>query len=129
MHKPRIFRDGFDAKGARIGTYSTKKISISKKDQARQTGQTVFEGGYAEYKSKIGKNPGFVNLRNFDQMMMDYGLIVNPDNTFGFGFQNDKNYEKSQWAELKYGKKIFDLSNYETKVLTEVMVEEVNKLL
>lgn len=129
LHKNRIFKQGFDSKGVQIGTYSTNKISISKKNQARNTGRTYFKGGYAEYKSAVGKNPGFVILRNTDQMMMDYGLIVLGDNTFGYGFQNEVNFNKSQWMEKKYVKKIFDLSKGETELLTKVLTAEIQKAL
>lgn len=122
VHKPRIFAEGFDSKGQKIGTYSTKPISISKKSQARNTGKTFFKGGYAEYKSAIGKNPGYVNLRNTDHMMMDYGLIGS-GGQYGFGFQNDANAEKSQWMEQKYGKDIFQISNHEENVLADVVVD------
>lgn len=122
VHKPRIFAQGFDAKGAKIGTYSTKPISIAKDKQARNTGKTFFKGGYAEYKRAIGKNPGFVNLRNTDQMMMDYGLIGSNGN-YGFGFHNDSNSEKSTWMEQKYGKQIFDISRHEENVLADVVVD------
>lgn len=126
IHKPRIFAQGFDAKGQKIGTYSTKPISISKKQQARQTGKTYFEGGYAEYKKAVGRNPGFVILRNTDQMMMDYGIVGSPMN-YGFGFQNQDNYKKSQWMEEKYQKDIFDLSNYEENILADVLVDQLVK--
>jgi len=96
IHKPRIFEQGFSAKGVKLGTYSKKPISIARSQQARNTGKTYFPGGYSEYKSAIGKNQGFVNLRNTDQMMGDYGLIGSGQN-FGFGFQNSENYKKSQW--------------------------------
>lgn len=128
-HKDRIFKQGFDSKGVKIGTYGTKKISISKKNQARNTGQTYFKGGYAEYKSAIGKNPGFVILRNTDQMMMDYGLLQLGNNTFGYGFQNQANFDKSQWNETKYKKKIFTLSKGEEKLLADVLAFEVNRVL
>jgi len=128
-HKNRIFKEGFDSKGVQIGTYGTKKISISKKNQARNTGKTYFKGGYAEYKSAIGKNPGFVNLRNTDQMMMDYGLLELGNSTFGYGFQNEANYKKSQWNETKYQKKIFALSKGETELLTQVLTAEIKKVL
>jgi hypothetical protein len=121
-HKPRIFAEGFDAKGVKIGTYSTNQISISADKQARQTGKTYFKGGYAEYKRAIGKNNGFVNLRNTDQMMMDYG-IIGANGDYGFGFQNSENYEKSQWMEQKYQKDIFDISNHEEEVLADVTVD------
>ena len=129
QHKNRIFKEGFDSKGVQIGTYGTKKISISKKNQARNTGRTYFKNGYSEYKSAIGKNPGFVNLRNTDQMMMDYGLLQLGNNTFGFGFQNQENFNKSQWNETKYKKKIFALSKSEEELLTNVLTAEIKKSL
>lgn len=76
VHKPRIFEKGLDANNNKIGTYSKEPISISKSKQARNTGKTYFKGGYSEYKSVIGKNPGFVNFRATDQMMMDYGILA-----------------------------------------------------
>lgn len=124
IHKPRIFQQGQDSKKSKIGTYSTNPISISKKNQARNTGKTYFKGGYAEYKSDIGKNPGYVNLRNTDQMMMDYQLIVNGDK-FGFGFQNNTNYDKSQWMQEKYDKDIFDLTEEELNVLADTLKAQI----
>lgn len=128
IHKPRIFEQGFSAKGVKIGTYSSKPISISKSQQARNTGKTYFKGGYSEYKTAIGKNQGFVNLRNTDQMYGDYGLIGSGQN-FGFGFQNSENYNKSQWMEQKYQTVIFDLSRYETDVLADTIVTQINNAL
>lgn len=126
VHKPRIFQQGLDANGSKIGTYGTNPISISKARQARNTGKTYFKGGYAEYKSAIGKNQGFVNLRNTDQMMIDYGL-VSSGGKFGFGFQNDVNGEKSGWMTEKYQKDIFALSDPEVDVLTNTLVAQLNQ--
>lgn len=126
FHKPRIFQEGQDRNGAKIGTYGTNPISISKTKQARQTGKTYFKGGYAEYKNDIGKNPGYVNLRNTDQMMSDYGL-QGSGQQFGFGFQNNENYNKSQWMQEKYDKDIFDLSDRELEVLTNIRIQQLNK--
>lgn len=126
VHKPRIFEKGLDGVGSKIGTYGTKPISISKKSQARQTGKTYFKGGYAEYKKDIGKNPGYVNLRNTDQMMIDYG-IVKSGSQFGLGFQNDENYKKSQWMQDKYDKNIFDHTQSELDLLADVLVAELNR--
>jgi hypothetical protein len=116
IHKPRIFQGGQDSNKAKIGTYSTTPISISKKNQSRNTGKTYFKGGYAEYKRDIGKNPGFVNLRNTDQMMMDYGILIG-GGSFGFGFHNKHNFDKSQWLQDKYDTDIFDLSDEELNIL------------
>lgn len=128
IHKPRIFQQGFSAKGVKLGTYSTKPISIAAGDQARNTGKTYFKGGYAEYKRAIGKNQGFVNLRNTDQMYGDYGLLGSGQN-FGFGFQNSENYKKSQYVEAKYQTVIFDLSRYEEEVLADTVVVQIKNVI
>lgn len=127
VHKQRIFESGQDANKTKIGTYSTKPISIAKDNQARNTGKTYFPGGYAQYKSEIGKG-GDVNFRNTDQMQADYGIIQNGD-SFGFGFQNGFNYEKSQWLQDKYGKDVFDLTQQELDLVGDVHKAEVEKLL
>lgn len=125
-HKPRIFDRGETETGGKIGTYGTKPISISAKNQARNTGKTYFKGGYAEYKSAVGKNPGFVILRNTDQMYADYGLVQSGSD-FGFGFQNDFNANKSGWMEDKYDKSIFSLSESEFNLFVDVLVSEQTK--
>lgn len=125
-YKQRIFAQGQDAKNSKIGTYGTKPISISKKNQARQTGKTYFAGGYAEYKTAIGRNPGYVNLRNTDQMMMDLGLIKNGAN-FAFGFQNNLNGDKSVWMEEKYNKEIFTASQQEIDLFSQTLTNLVFK--
>lgn len=125
-YKQRIFAQGQDAKNSKIGTYGTKPISISKKNQARQTGKTYFAGGYAEYKTAIGRNPGYVNLRNTDQMMMDLGLIRNGAN-FSFGFQNNINGDKSVWMEKKYDKEIFNATQQEIDLFSQTLTNLVFK--
>jgi hypothetical protein len=61
-------------------------------------------------------------------MMMDYGL-QGSGLSYGFGFQNNENYKKSQWMEEKYKKDIFDLSKNELNVLTNVLTEQLIKAL
>jgi hypothetical protein len=127
VHKKRIFESGKSALGAQIGTYGTKPISIAKKNQARQTGHSYFKGGYSQYKREIGKNPGFVILRNTDQMQVDYGLQVLGSGSFGYGFTNSKNYDKSQWVQDKYDKDIFALSTSEQDLIGDIMTKELFK--
>lgn len=105
IHKQRIFVNGLDSNGSKIGTYSKK---------------------YGEYKSKLGRNPGYVNLVNTGQMQSDYGLIVNGD-TYGFGFQNTENSNKSEWVQETYKKEIFELSDSELDIYMDVYLDELNK--
>jgi hypothetical protein len=127
LQKRRIFQEGQTAGNSKIGTYSKKKISIATKNQAKDTGKTYFKGGYAEYKTLIGKNPGYVNLRNTDQMMMDYSVHVLGSNEYGLGFNNDFNFNKTQWMEEKYNKDIFDESTQEGDALENLILIELNK--
>lgn len=129
VQKQRIFNKGQDAGETKIGTYSKVPASISRKNQARATGKTYFKGGYSEYKSAIGKNPGFVNLRNTDQMMMDYTLQIIDNSTYGFGFSNDFNFDKSQWAEERFDKNIFDESTSEGKLMETILTRELERYL
>lgn len=127
IQKQRIFTAGEDEKQSKIGSYSTKPISISKKNQSRNTGKTYFKGGYSEYKTAIGKNPGYVNLQNTSQMLMDYSFYILGADSYGLGFNNELNYNKSQWMEKKYGKGIFRQSDKESGVLQKVIEDQLGR--
>lgn len=127
LQKKRIFQDGKAATGSQIGTYSTTPASISRKNQARSTGKTYFKGGYREYHTLIGKGSK-VNLRNTDQMMMDYGVHILGRNEYGLGFNNEFNYNKSVWNEEHFEKDIFDESDAEGRLFQRVLEFELNKI-
>lgn len=126
--KKRIFQDGKASNESKIGTYSTKPISISKKNQSKDTGRTYFPKGYRQYKSLNGKGSSFVNLRNTDQMMMDLGTHKLSDNEYGLGFNNTFNAEKSDWMEDKYNKDIFSTTAKEDHLVVQVVQTELNKI-
>ena len=104
VQKPRIFNNGENERGGQIGKYSKK---------------------YGEYKTKIGKNPGYVNFRNTDQLMNDYGIIAQGDQ-YAFGFQNSANAEKAGHLMERYGD-VFHVSDRELDVFSEVLNNEINK--
>lgn len=123
-HKNRIFSKGQAADGSQIGTYSTKPASISKSRQAKKTDQSYFPGGYAQYKRVIGKNPGYVILRDSDQMYADYGLQGSAGN-YGFGFTNQFNADKSGWNEEHFDKEVFQLSQKEIDLVANVLNAQI----
>lgn len=101
-HKARIFTEGKAADGSKIGTYK--------------------DGPYAKMKKKKGRNPGFVNLRNTDDMMVDYKLItVTPAKHYGFGFSNTNNGNKVDWNEERFKKKIFEPDKKDDTILQTVL--------
>lgn len=126
--KKRIFQDGKASNESKIGTYSTKPTSISRKSQAKNTGKTYFKGGYRQYKSLLGKGASFVNLRNTDQMQMDLSTQVVGNNEFSIGFNNEFNADKMEWNEEKYRKKIADTTNKEDNLFVKVYEFEINKI-
>jgi hypothetical protein len=103
VHKPRIFDKGLDSNGSQIGKYSP---------------------AYAKKKTKLGRNPGYVNLRLTDQLMADYGLVISGE-TYAFGFQNSFNSDKAGWLQDKYDKEIFHLSDPEIDLLMDILTKEL----
>jgi hypothetical protein len=128
QQKKRIFENGKSSAGSKIGSYSTTPISISKKNQARNTGKTYFKGGYRQYKSLTGKGSNTVNLRNTDQMMMDLGTTVVGKGKYGIGFNNQFNADKAEWNEEKYGKEIFATTTQEDNTFMKVYEFEIGKI-
>lgn len=125
--KKRIFQDGKDSSNATIGQYSTNPISISRKNQAKNTGKTYFKGGYREYKSLLGKGTN-VNLRNTDQMMQDLGTSVVGKGEYGIEFNNEFNGKKAGWNEEHFGKEIFTTSDQEDNLFVDTFQFEINKI-
>jgi hypothetical protein len=126
--KDRIFGDGKASNESKIGSYGTKPISISRKNQSKQTGKTYFKGGYKEYKGLTGKGNAFVNLRNTDQMRMDYTVHVLGKNEWGLGFSNEFNANKAEWNEEKYGKLIFETSDSEDDLFDRILQFELDRI-
>lgn len=126
--KKRIFQQGKASNEQKIGTYSTKPISISRKSQARNVGKTYFKGGYKEYKGLTGKGNNFVNLRNTDQMMMDLSTFVLGKGEYGLGFSNEFNADKRDWMDKKYSKDIFSTTKKEDNLFEKVVSFELNKI-
>lgn len=126
QYKPRIFEKGLDSKNSKIGTYSKKPISISKKNQARQTGKTYFKGGYSEYHGAIGKGSDNVILDDTGQMKQDLNLLKNGTD-WAFGFQNDVNGNKMAWMNEKYKKEISHATDQEVNLFSQVLQDQVMK--
>lgn len=104
IQKDRIFNKGQNENGGQIGKYSKK---------------------YGELKTKLGRNPGYVNFRNTDQMMNDYGVQGSGDD-HSFGFQNSFNADKAGWLMDRYGD-TFHVSNSELNVFSDVLMTETTK--
>lgn len=106
----RIHVQGLDANGSPIGTYSP---------------------GYLKRRNKLGRgsDPKVILTLTRD-METDFasGLIAT-EKGYGLGFKKVTNYEKSQYVEATYNKKIYGLTPSEKDTVLEIAKEEVQRAL
>jgi hypothetical protein len=74
----------------------------------------------------VGKNPGYVILRDSDQMYADYS-VQGSNGNWGIGFTNQFNANKSGWNEEHFNKDIFKLNDNEAQIFKNVMLEAIKK--
>lgn len=152
--KDRIHTEGKAADDSQIGTYSPGYMVVrtgayqnadrvkkgKSKGDLKNSGtytkgfDTKVFGTIVDETSKTGKaRPNYnrtsdtkVILSLTRQMENDFS-VIDLNNGWGLGYKNGFNYEKSQWAEEKYKKKIFSLSEKEFELATEIATAEIVK--
>jgi hypothetical protein len=143
----RIFEEGDNSKGGNIGKYnSTDPIYVNPSTSPKsfptkgKTGKTKFQDGkshktgyfesYKEYRQKIGRETGSVNLVLSGQLQSDLsnGLKkISPSNWVA-AIKNPANKDKIDGAEDRYGK-IFDLTKKERENFKDILQFESVKIL
>ena len=138
MMKKRIHEDGKDATGKQIGTYSTgymkvrtgnfqnsgRKTKGAKKGELKNSG--VFSKGESvgQARPKFNRTPDTkVVLSLTRQMENDMKVIPLRSKTYGIGYSNKINFDKSQWCEATYTSegKIFSLSGDEKQAVNSIV--------
>lgn len=145
----RIHEEGKAADGSKIGEYNaTDPLYVNPKNQAGisfptigKTGKDTFKGGlkkgqkhktgyfasYLAFKNAIGRNKiGTVNLSLSGQMSNQFTIIATSGG-YGLGWQNTEMRERATHLEAKYGKRIWGLTEDETKTVTETARFETEK--
>ena len=105
----RIFRDGIDANGQLIGTYSQEYQKTRRRKHYPISRKVI--------------------LQATSQMVNDFKFLVLQGNKYGSGFSNIINFKKSELVENTYGKRIFELTNSEDKKLSVILEKEMSKYL
>jgi hypothetical protein len=105
----RIHIDGKDSKEGEIGSYSNGYLELRKRKYNRSADPKVI-----------------ISLTR--QLENDWSVIATSKG-YGVGFKNTLNFNKSQWVENTYKKKIFALSPTEEKKLSEIIAENVSNVL
>ena len=117
--KQRIFGSGLDSSGAKIGTYSTKPATIK---------GTRYPKGYSQYKAALGKNPGFVILRDTDALMSSYNSkVVSKNNEYTVA-PDAANFQKTEWMEAKYKRTIFAHTAAEKTALFNAINKQISSI-
>lgn len=148
----RIHEDGKDSNEAQIGTYSegymkvrtgdfanSKRVTKGKnkgklKDSGTFTDRTIRlnkKTGVFTGEDKVGKaRPNYNRtsdtkvVASLTRQLEGDWTVIPTEAGYGVGFQNEINFNKTQWLEATYKKKIFDLSPSEL----EYAVESFNQI-
>lgn len=138
----RIHERGEDSNNSQIGEYSNSYMALRtgnyKNADKTKKGKLKNAGTYTEKAGaeRSGTNRPKYNRTNDKkvvlsltrQMENDFSVIATA-NGYGLGFQNDENFNKSQWAEKNYNKIIYNLTEGENKKVVQIAEFEVNRLL
>jgi hypothetical protein len=104
----RIFDDGKDFDNRNIGEYSEAYMKMRKKKNYPSSRKVI--------------------LQAERQMVNDFTLIINSD-SWGLGFKNSINFQKSLAVERTYKKEIFSHTDEEINILRQLLQNEVNRIL
>lgn len=129
LMKVRVHTEGKDSNGNQIGTYSEAYMKVrtgnfsnsTKVTKGKNTGKLKDAGVFTNKSAKAGSARPKYN-RTADpkviasltrQMENDEKVIPLGAAHYGIGFSNKHNFDKSQWVEATYQKKIFSTSEEE----------------
>lgn len=141
--KERIHVEGKDASGAQIGTYSNEYMKLrtgnyqnsGKRDSGFYTkGANAIFNVSSKQAVKVKKSDNSkgslrhnynrtadtkVILSLTRQMENDWSLVEGTDD-YGLGFKSPTNYQKSIWCEETYKKPIYQLTQQEKEIVSNV---------
>jgi len=133
--RTRIHEEGKDSAGGQIGTYSKGYMGVrtgqfktnSTVTKGKNKGQLRGTGVFTKGKDKGSPRPVYnrtaetkVVLSLTRQQESDWS-VIEVNNQYGIGYKNTLNFQKSQWEEETYKKKIFDLTKDEQLLADETI--------
>lgn len=141
--KDRIHTDGKAADGTQIGTYSKGYMAVrtgvyqsnGKITKGKNKGETRNVGVFTKGKNKGEERPKYNRTSDTKvvasltrQMESDFSVQATSEG-YGLGFNNDENFNKSQYVEATYKKKIYGLTDTEKEQAVEVAGNYTNRKL
>jgi len=152
----RIHEDGLDSNLQNIGQYDTSKPIYINPDKApRKTankakgieglkragkyGDTKFKNGkphktaynanYKALRNKIGRRIDKVDLNFSGKLSKEFGLDLKSKNEVDLGFLTEYGTLISEGLEIKYGKKIWDITDNDVKDINTIINAKIQKQL
>ena len=153
----RIHIDGNDASDSQIGTYSSRYMAVrtgnyknaDKFKKGKQKGQNKNSGTFTDATIRLDKKTGVFsgedkvgtarpNYNRSSDTKVVISLTRQLENSwtveptpkgYGIGFLNQHNFDKSQWVEDTYKKKIFALTEGEQTYALEYINDLINEAL
>lgn len=139
--KARVHQRGQATDGSQIGTYTpsymdvrtgnyqnadrTKKGKNAGKLKNAGTFQKGDKAGAARPKNNRTADPKVI-LSLTRQQENDLGIEPTPTG-YGIGYKNEENYNKSQWEEATYNKRIWGLTQSERDLAISIAKESANQ--
>ncbi len=137
MMKKRIHEDGLDAEGKPIGTYSPGYMKVRtgnygnslRVSRGQNKGKLKNAGVFSKGANKGQPRPRYNRtsdtkvVASLTRLMEnDEKVVALKQNSYGIGFSNKHNFDKSQWVEATYKKKgkIFAVSEAEQQAVIDI---------
>jgi hypothetical protein len=138
--KKRVHVEGEDSSGSQIGTYSPGYMKLrtgnyasaerfkkgAKKGEVKNAGVSKSTGKPRPNYHRTGDTKVILSLTR--QMENDLSVIA-AGSGYGIGYNNPFNYQKSQWNEQTYGKRIWAMTQGERDLALKVAEDFVQQSL
>ena len=138
--RDRIHVEGLDADNTQIGTYSPGYMKVrtgvfttnEKFKKGKNKGATKPTGVFTKGKKKGQPRPQYNRTNDTkviasltSEMENDFSVIAEGDK-YGLGFKAENNFNKSQYVEATYKKKIWTLTPKENEMTIQLAVDLIN---
>lgn len=90
--------------------------------------KSFYSYGYGLKRRKKGLQTKFIDLTFTGDMLADYTVVPDGNDSFVAGFRSDKSARKAEWNEERFGT-IFQASKDELDTLKKAVFETVGRLL
>jgi len=145
LMKKRIHQDGIASDGTQIGTYSkgymkirtgnfrnsarvTRGANVGKLKDAGVFTKKAAEAKRGTARPKYNRGTDTKVIASLTrEMENDMKVISLPGGSYGIGFSNKHNFDKSQWVTATYKKPIFNLAQTEISAINDIVTDALSR--